>query len=193
MQSSLTTSIVAQALHACGVNLVAHTESKLFSATGRMQLLGLTEYFSMLYCREASKSSHPSAGSFSKPLSGFPQNRVSELSHHQRKPNVEVVTEICEREGVPVSEAAYVGDSIARDIMMANEAGIYSIWAKYGSKSSKQDYEKLVRISHWSDEDVVRERVLAGKAQDVRPNAVLESSFDEILNHIDSHEALERS
>lgn len=182
-----------QAIHASGITLVAHTESKLFSATGRIQRLGLTEYFSRLYCREASKSSHPSAGSFSKPLNDFPQDRVNELRHHQRKPNVHVVTEICEREGVPASESAYVGDSIARDIMMANDAGIFSIWAKYGSNSSKEEYEKLVRISHWSDEDVVRERLLAGKAQGVRPNAVLENSFDEILDHINSHEVLERS
>ncbi|WP_372571440.1 HAD family hydrolase [Ruegeria jejuensis] len=178
-------------LHASGVTLVAHTESKLFSATGRMQRLQLTKYFSRLYCREASASLNPAAGSYSMPLDNFPRNRISELSHHQRKPNVQVVKEICEVEGVATSDAAYVGDSIARDIMMANDAGIFSIWAKYGSYSSKSDYQKLVRISHWSDEDVVRERFLAHKAKDARPNAVLCNSFDEILDHIEAHEALE--
>lgn len=177
-------------LHASGVTLVAHTESKLFSATARMQKLQLSQYFSKLYCREASRSLHPAAGSFSKQNDQFPLERVTELSQHQRKPDAQVVKEICEIERVPVSEAAYVGDSIARDVLMSNDAGIFSVWAKYGVNSTKDNYKKLVRISHWSEEDVIREQVLAQKAKGARPNAVLSKSFDEILNYIEAHNEL---
>ena len=201
-----------QELHASGVTIVAHTESKLFSATGRIQKLQLSQYFSKLYCREASellhpdlpyqtknsesncreasRSLHPDPGSFSKVRDYFPREQITELSQHQRKPNVQVVKEICEMERVPVSEAAYVGDSIARDIMMSNDAGIFSVWAKYGSDNAKDDYRKLVQISHWSDEDVIREQRLARKAKDACPDAVLHKSFDEILHHIEAHNEL---
>ncbi|SMD12952.1 HAD family hydrolase [Primorskyibacter flagellatus] len=179
-----------QAVHASGITLVAHTESKLFSATDRIQRLQLNQYFSKLYCREASEALHPAAGSYSVQQNHFPPERIIELSHHQRKPNVQVVREICNMEGVPVSEAAYVGDSIAKDVMMSNDAGLFSIWAKYGSNNSKADYKKLVRISHWSDEDVVREQLLTRKAKDARPNAVLYKSFNEIFRHIKAHKAL---
>ena len=179
-----------QALHDSGVIIVAHTESKLFSATGRIQKLQLSQYFSKLYCREASRSRHPDAGSFSKVRDQFPSKKITKLSQHQRKPNVQVVKEICEMERVPVSEAAYVGDSIARDIMMSNDAGIFSVWAKYGSDNAKDDYRKLVQISHWSDEDVIREQRLARKAKDACPDAVLHKSFDEILHHIEAHNEL---
>src|SRR3546814_6608573 len=45
-----------------GIKLVAHTESKLYSIVTRFRLLGLTDYFSKIYCRERSVSQHLGSG-----------------------------------------------------------------------------------------------------------------------------------
>lgn len=121
-----------ETLFRAGVSLVAHTESNLFAATDRLARLGLTKYFNRLYCRERTAVSHPNPKAAREWSSCFPLDKVRELSHHQRKPNPDVLLEICADENTEPSEAAYVGDSMARDILMAREARVYAIWAKYG-------------------------------------------------------------
>lgn len=172
------------ALINCDVKIVAHTESKLFSAVDRIRRLGITDYFSHIYCRERSSSEHVSEEATTRWLKSFPMDRVQELSLHQRKPNPEVLREICNREGVRVEEALYVGDSMARDITMAKSTGVFAAWAKYGTDHSPQDYEALVRISHWTDEDVAREATLKMNAEGVQPDAILNKSFKEVLKYL---------
>ena len=116
-------------------------------------------------------------------LDQFPMSKVTELSHHQRKPNATVVLEICQTIGVKPSECAYVGDSIARDILMAKKAGVFSIWAKYGA-TSEENYRKLVRVSHWTSADVERERELNKQAMGIYPDLTLALSFREILTAV---------
>jgi len=164
-----------------GMILVAHTESNLFAAVDRLTRLGLSDKFKRIYCRERAKSEHPDPASGSSWLSSFPLDKVVELSHHQRKPNPGVLIEICKDEGVSTAETAYVGDSMARDVLMAKEAGVYSIWAKYGSSHQAGLYEKLVRVTHWTPDDVAREKALREKSKEISPDYILDSSFDEIL------------
>jgi phosphoglycolate phosphatase len=171
-------------LRAQNVLLVAHTESKLYAVVDRLSRLDLTSYFSHIYCRERSTSTHPSGTSPQGYLSHFPMNRVIELSHHQRKPNEAVLLEICAREGVPPPFAAYVGDSMARDVMMARRAGVMAIWARYGTQHDAGTYDRLVRVSHWTSDDVAREKMLSREAREVRPDFTLEHSFQEVLHAI---------
>lgn len=163
------------------VALVAHTESKLYGVVDRLTRLGLTKYFSRIYCRERSASVHPNAEIRGNWLASFPMEKVIELSHHQKKPSPEVLLEICRDQGVPTESVAYVGDSMARDILMAKRAGVTSVWAKYGAQHSKQDYERLVRVSHWTKADVEQEMKLARMAKSVVPDVILVKSFSEIL------------
>lgn len=161
--------------------LVAHTESKLYAVVDRLTRLDLTPYFSHIYCRERSASEHPDGLATSEYLSHFPMHKVFELSHHQRKPNEDVLLEICAREAVPPSQAAYVGDSMVRDVMMAKRAGVTAIWAKYGTQHERVAYDRLVRVSHWTPEDVARERLLSREAADIKPDFILEHAFEEVL------------
>src|SRR3954451_14041774 len=163
-----------------GVTLVAHTESKLYAVVDRLTRLELTNYFSKIYCKERSVADHPNPSVGSQWLSRFPMNKVRELSHHQKKPSPEVLLEICADQRVAPEETAYVGHSIARDIMMANDAGVYSIWAKYGTSPHSEAYPLLVRVSHWTEQDVRTERELAEKAKGIRPDYTLHTDFSEI-------------
>jgi len=162
--------------------LVAHTESKLYAVVDRLTRLELTGYFRRIYCRARPDSEHPHPETADRWLRRFPMERVVELSHHQRKPDPDVLLEICRDEGVLPEQAAYVGDSVARDILMAKTARLFAIWAKYGASHQAADYAKLVRISHWTAEDVAREKELNERARTVKPDYTLENSFDEILH-----------
>jgi len=168
-------------LSKAGVSIVAHTESNLYAALGRLTRLEIIDYFKQIYCRERSQFTHPnpkSADAWEKMIRSY---KIKELSHHQRKPNVEVLLEICQDEKCTPAEAAYVGDSLVRDIFMAHEAGVFAIWAKYGVSHRSQDYEKLVRVTHWTSDDVTRERVLGERIKGLRPDMILENNFGEIL------------
>ncbi|CAN7538039.1 HAD-IA family hydrolase [Phyllobacterium sp. LjRoot231] len=170
------------ALRENNVTLVAHTESKLYAVVDRLSRLELVEYFNHIYCRERSNSLHPSGDGAWDYLSNFPMDKVIELSHHQRKPNQRVLLEICAREGVSPEDTAYVGDSMSRDVLMAKRAHVYAIWAKYGTNHNETDYQRLVRVSHWTDEDIRREKTLAIEVSSISPDYIAENSFAEVLS-----------
>ncbi len=172
------------ALSRSGVTLVAHTESKLYAVIDRLTRLELIGYFRRIYCRERAISQHPNPEIARRWLERVPIERFVELSHHQRKPDPDVLLEICRGEGVAPEEIAYVGDSVARDILMAKMAGAFAIWARYGALPDENDYRKLVRISHWTKEDIKREGVLKEKAREIEPDFVLHHNFMEIIHAI---------
>ena len=165
-----------------GIKLVAYTESNLFAVVDRLDRLNLNIYFERIYCKKRAPSNHPSPESKSKWKDRHSLEKFFEIPSHMRKPSVDVLNEICNREDFRALEIAYVGDSIARDIVMAKEAGIYAIWAKYGTKHSAEDYNRLVRITHWTEADIVREKKIKEKSKNVHADAVLKSNFAEIIN-----------
>jgi hypothetical protein len=71
--------------------------------------------------------------------------------------------------------------SVAHDIMMANEAGVFSVFAEYGTKRNQNDWDKLVRVTHWTDKDVAREAELRKAAKSVEAKFIAKDSFSEIL------------
>jgi FMN phosphatase YigB (HAD superfamily) len=166
------------------IEVVAHTESKLFSVIDRLNRLDLFRFFSRVYCRERSMSSHPTL-SEAEWLERFPMGKIVELSHHQAKPNPSILLEICSNEGFTAEQSAYVGDSVARDILMAKRAGVFSIWAAYGARHDPVMYDHLVRISHWTSEEIAKERRLKEEAKHIKPDYIASRSFAEILSALD--------
>jgi phosphoglycolate phosphatase len=163
------------------VALVAHTESNLFAVVDRLRRLNLVSYFRRVYCRERPNSVHPDPLVGNRWLDEFPLDKVKELSRHQRKPDRDVLLEICADEHKTPSQVAYIGDSIARDVVMARRANVFGIWAKYGSRHNAEDYERLVRISHWTREDIDREKKLNSEAHSIVPDFVADTSFAQVL------------
>jgi phosphoglycolate phosphatase-like HAD superfamily hydrolase len=173
------------ALKASGIRLVAHTESKLYGVVDRLSRLNIFPYFAKVYCRERSLSTHPKPEIGAEWLERVPPDRIVELSHHQEKPNPTVLMEICAREGYATDKTAYVGDSIARDILMAKRASVFSIWAEYGAKHDAKLYAQLIRISHWTPEEVATELRLKEEAKAIRPDYIARNSFEEVLSALD--------
>jgi FMN phosphatase YigB (HAD superfamily) len=152
------------------VRLVAFTDSKYFSAVGRMARLELGDVFDRLYCREKSISELPPSpfpGYRPEPIYNISAEKVSELPSDETKPDPRVLQDIVLRERTSVGSTAYIGDSLAKDVVMARKAGCFAIWAKYGVSNDTDMYSKLVKISHWSEDDIVREKRLAHNASAV--------------------------
>lgn len=163
-----------------GTPIVGHTEATVPNASSRLRRLGIADLFEALYAVSPDSAPHPDP---SRPILP-PPYRVRYLGQDERKPNPSVLLDICRDLQVHQSEALYVGDSIARDIGMARVAGVWSAWAKYGQSYLSENWEKLVRVTHWNTEDVNRARqanILFGSSE---PNFVLDRGFDEILNHV---------
>jgi len=164
-----------------GIKLIAHTDSRLHGALDRIHRFGLGKYFSRIYCRERTMTSHPNPEIAQNWFGRFSMEYIHELSNHQSKPNPTVLMEICSRERIQTSDAAYIGDSIAKDILMARNAGVYAIWAAYGAEHDSNLYAALVRVSHWTKEDVLREKLLKEEASSIKPDFIAANSFSEVL------------
>ncbi|MGH6856247.1 MAG: HAD family hydrolase [Methylocella sp.] len=168
------------------LRLIAHTESKLYGVLDRLNRLDLFRYFSKIYCGERPSSRHRLPSVDVRWLDNFPMNKVVELSHHQRKPNPEVLLEICAIEGIDLDDVAYIGDSIARDVLMARKANVFAVWAAYGSKHDPAIYKALVRVSHWTEVEVARERQLIEEAKSCRPDYTVEI-FADIIHVLENN------
>jgi FMN phosphatase YigB (HAD superfamily) len=167
-----------------GVRLVAHSESRVYGVLFRMKFLELTDYFERIYCIERparTLAEESAAGTF---VRDFPTERIVEIAHHRRKPNPEVLSEILRDAGIVEAEAAYVGDSIAKDVFMAKQTGCRAIWAEYGTKHDANLYKNLVRISPWTPDEIVREANLKELSKSISPDFIARKSFDEILTFL---------
>ncbi len=109
--------------------------------------------------------------------------KVTEHRHVPRgvtKPDTQVLTTILEDHKVEPERAVYVGDSLTKDILMAQAAGVHDAHAAYGVSDARPEYDLLRRVSHWPDKVIERERNAAMGQLVVEPSYTLQS-FVELL------------
>jgi hypothetical protein len=97
---------------------------------------------------------------------------ITELPANETKPDPAVLFDIAKAERTTPFSIAYIGDSLSKDILMAKKAGCFAIWARYGVHRDPAMYERLVRISHWTHEDILRERNFAQEASMIAPDKI---------------------
>lgn len=68
---------------------------------------------------------------------------------------------------------------------MARDAAIFDIYAKYGESQRRPEYDLLRNVSHWTQEDVERERSIMNAKLDFTPSATLHECFAEIFKFCD--------
>jgi FMN phosphatase YigB (HAD superfamily) len=163
-----------------GVVIVGHTESYEVNSVFRAKSLGLEKYLKHLYTIRSDSSSHPD---INKPIIGEADlDWVVTLPETERKPNPQLILDICRREGISPSDTYYLGDSIVKDISMANRAGVNSIWAKYGKNIDMVNWSLLVSITHWTNEDVSNEENIKSMYSKEIPKYEI-STFSEIKKY----------
>jgi FMN phosphatase YigB (HAD superfamily) len=164
-------------LAARGTTIVAHTEAVVPNAYFRLEMLGIRKSMKCLYALDGPEAAHPrGTAAFGAP----PPEFVHIVPPSERKPNPSLLLDICARENVRPGETWYVGDSLTRDISMAKQAGVLAIWAKYGTTFDRSLWTRLVRVTHWTDEDVAREAELRSQFANVQPDLSIDS-FAELL------------
>ncbi|KGX48019.1 HAD hydrolase-like protein [Burkholderia pseudomallei] len=92
--------------------------------------------------------------------------------------------DICRDYCVQPEDVVYVGDSLTRDVLMARDAGVIAAWAKYGTEYDKAFWPQLVKITHWTAEDIEVDMALRDRAHGIVPDVQL-SCFADLLKHFD--------
>ncbi len=162
-------------LRAHGTVVVGHTEAIGPIARQRLRRLGIEHHLAGVYCLESRLEPHPSPAWQDK--GGVPLHVVP---REDRKPNPALLRDICASECARVEEAVYVGDSLVRDMYMARRAGVCAVWARYGRSYTDEDWATVVRVSHWTAEDVRREARLRATAAGTAPDYAVDS-FGELV------------
>jgi phosphoglycolate phosphatase-like HAD superfamily hydrolase len=155
--------------------LVAYTDAMATYADSRLEQLGLAEYFDELVATE----DHAIPDAVSDFLSWLPPARFREravarhtpVGRNERKPSPTPLLRLLDEHNVRPHDVAFVGDSLTRDVAMAQRAGVHDIYAAYGRSYESELWEKLVAVTHWTEEDVAREQELA--AHRARPTNVI--------------------
>jgi len=177
-------------LRAAGVKIVAYTESLAYYTEYRFRKLGLDAVVDFLY----SPADHDLPKGLTRdevrryPASHY-KMAVTEHLHTpsgELKPNPRLLLDILEQIGAEPSDAVYVGDSLVKDVAMAQEAGVLDAHAAFGVAQHTEAYDLLRRVTHWSDADVKEESATIER-RSVSPTIVLESNFGELREHVAFH------
>lgn len=171
------------ALRSRGVSIVAYTESVAYWTEWRIRRTGLDGVIDRLY--SAPDHDLP-AGMTLEDVRTLPKEEYGlKATVHEHvplgaiKPNVRILRSILTDSGRSADEAVYVGDSLMKDIAMAQGAGVLDAHAKYGEPQSRAEYSLLQRVTHWPDQHVNREQHLTTSTE-ITPTVVL-NRFDEVL------------
>lgn len=151
-------------IKASGALVIGYTESMAFYTSDRLRRTGIDDLLDFLY----SAPDHDLPADLTPvQLRSLPDEyyafRHTVHRHTARgaiKPNPDILRQIVRDSAADPTEVVYVGDSLMKDVAMAQAAGIRDVWAKYGEAHRREGYEQLRRVSHWTEADVERERSL---------------------------------
>lgn len=163
-----------------GVVVVGHTEALAELAYQRLEMLGILPFFSHLYALDGQLAPHPDPERDQGRLVP-PPGLLTFVPREERKPNPALLKDIYFNERIPGSQACYVGDSLVRDVAMAKRAGVTAVWARYGTRYPADLWQAVVRVTHWTDQDVERESELRQMFHDIQPDYTIDS-FSEIMS-----------
>ena len=170
---------------AAGITVIAYTESLAYWTMWRIKRTALDGVIDVLY--SAPDHDLPRGKSFegmrSQPEASYKLQRT-EHRHVPRgvlKPNTEVLLSILDSAGFEPHQAVYMGDSLMKDVAMAQEAHVTDVHALYGEVQQHPGYDLLRRVTHWTDEDVERERLHVGSDRPITATHTCRREFAEVL------------
>lgn len=175
------------------IKVVGYTESQSFYTEQRLRTLAMDGLLDRVFTPATSKGQ--SYGVVQKELKHSPnyykleKTLITELQNPKAKPNPELLDEIITAIGGDHERCCYVGDSLTKDVAMANELGITSVFAAYGVVNNDPRYELLRKVTHWTPDEVQAERETT--ELDTSPSITI-SSFPELLTTL-NFESIEAS
>jgi FMN phosphatase YigB (HAD superfamily) len=176
-----------KALKDRNIVLVAFTESMSFYSNYRFRKLELDRVFDFLYSppdHDLPVDDILSVRKYSKEHYKLSHTVQRHTPKGEKKPNPHILSAILGEIGVSVDEAMYVGDSLMKDVAMAQDARVLDALAAYGAAQHTVEYELLKRVTHWTQAEVEREKRSLVDRQ-IRPTIVLQNNLSEILPHFE--------
>jgi phosphoglycolate phosphatase-like HAD superfamily hydrolase len=175
-----------QKLKRTGCLIVGFTESMGLYTSRRIRTLGLDGVFDYIYT----------------PPDHFIPPEIDVVSIHQhpedhyelqntiyriipkneRKPTPKILAKIIGDDGIRAGneKTIYIGDSLLRDIAMAQEAHVTDVFAKYGTAQNTEADALLRKVNHRINDAVACLKTINEKPE-ITPSYVLEYSFAELL------------
>lgn len=171
-----------------GTVTIAFTESQKFYTIHRLKRFGLDGVLDAVYSVE----DHDLPDGLqveairSKPKDSYVLLKTAEhtLKRGTRKPDPEILLSILNDYEIVPERAVYVGDSLHKDVLMAQRAGVADVHAAYGRAHKREDYELLRSVSHWTPEEMENEKT---SEIDIKASTVLRAGFAEVLERFEFH------
>lgn len=170
-------------LKANGCLIVGYTDSRAFYSGYRVRKVGLDGVLDFLFSPPGHELPGRAGARRGPPLEAHELEKTvhRHTPEGEVKPNPAVLADIMRDTGAAPARTIYLGDSLMRDVLMAQEAGVRDVFAKYGLALHRDEYELLRRVSHWTDADIEREKRLRLE-HDVHPSYTLTERFSELLD-----------
>lgn len=166
----------------CGAYIVGFTESNAFFTKYRIKHLGLDGIFDCIYTPKGYEIPDNVNQVYDENHWEPEFTEIRYLPRNTKKPNHEILDVIIADFKADKKSTIYIGDKLDRDILMAQEANVISVHAKYGHVINSIEYDLLRDVTHWTDEDVEREKKNADLHADT-PDYILNRSYAELKLH----------
>lgn len=163
--------------------IIAYTESMEFYAKDRVKKLGLDGILDVLFTPKDHEIPENIKRYYSERHYALQSTKLKTLENKHKKPDKHILEDILyEFKSIDKSNILYLGDSLTKDIQMANDVGILSVHAKYGESHLSQEYELLKKVTHWTENDVLREKKIT--SEHVNADIVLKASILELFDFV---------
>ncbi len=136
-----------------GMRTIGYTESAATVSEGRVRFLGLDELIHVVY---VSRDPDIDPARVKPELALWPlvalrcrSASIRTLPRDLVKPDPQALRAILTECEITPEQALYVGDHLHKDIPMATQAGVASVWARYGTQRSAADAALLADVCHW--------------------------------------------
>ena len=178
-----------RSLKMSGCKIIGFTESKAFFTKYRIKHLQLDGLFDCIYAPVDFELPESVTRHYDESYWEPNYTEFRYLPKTTKKPAPEILDIIIKDFKGKKESSIYIGDKLDRDIYMANQANVKSVYASYGQGIHTKEYELLKNVTHWTDEDVEREAKFSSD-ESINPiaNYTLENSFDEIFSFFEFFE-----
>ena len=143
--------------------IVAHTDAMTSYADARLHQLGIGYLFDGLWAQSDHEFPSELGRDELREVTGIGGGTHSrrldrDIAARDLKPEPRIVREIMDAAGADPGETLYIGDNLSKDVLVAQRVGAIDVYAAYGQAHQREQYQRLVDVTHWTEDDVRRER-----------------------------------
>lgn len=167
-----------------GCYIAVYTESKAYYSAFRIKRLEIDGLIDVLFSPEDHEIPIPDE---ERKRIDLKKTKLRHTPPDELKPNPTLLLDIIEKIGAKKEQCVYIGDSEIKDIEMAQRACVTDVFAHYGTshfKEHEKKYDLLRKVTHWTQEDVERERQIKKHSHKHNPTYSVDC-FEQILDIFD--------